>query len=49
MIHRQRRGFVQEEEFGVAARRHQLAMSASERKLTDDPALALVRAHNSPW
>jgi hypothetical protein len=39
---RQRSGFIQEEQFGVVARRHQVALPAPEVEQTDNPTRALV-------
>ena len=42
----QSRGFVQEKQFGVFSRGHNLPAAAFELKLADDPAFQLIRADN---
>ena len=39
-------GFIQEEEFGVEARRHHLALAAFELQAAIDPALQAKRPHD---
>src|SRR6185437_1432425 len=48
MARRQRGRLVKEEQPGVASRRHDLAVAATELEDADNPAASLVKADNPP-